>query len=66
LKIITECPFCGYVEEVDEVWVDRRKRCGKCSNLFSVPSIKKLSPAARIIKEAKGQVYINCKGDIYG
>jgi len=66
LEIITQCPFCGYIERVDEKWADRRKRCTKCRNLFSVPSLEKLPEATAVIKKMNGRIYVDRSGNTYG
>jgi hypothetical protein len=66
MKIITQCPLCGYSWLLDESAVDRRIRCQNCHRLFKVPKLEDLPKAAKVIKNAKGTVYVDESGKTYG
>jgi tRNA(Ile2) C34 agmatinyltransferase TiaS len=66
MQIIARCPFCGYCWLLDESAADKRIRCQNCKKLFKVPRIEDVPKAAKIIKDAKGTVYVDESGKTYG
>jgi hypothetical protein len=66
MKIITQCPLCGYSWLLDESAADKRIRCQNCHRLFKVPKLEDLPKAAKVIKDAKGTVYVDESGKTYG
>jgi len=66
MKIITQCPLCGYTWLLDESAADRRIRCQNCHRLFKVPKLEDLPKAAKVIKDAKGTVYVDESGKTFG
>jgi hypothetical protein len=66
MKIITQCPLCSYSWLLDESAADKRIRCQNCHKLFKVPKLEDLPKAAKVIKDAKGTVYVDESGKTYG
>jgi uncharacterized protein (DUF983 family) len=66
MQIIAKCPRCGSPWLLDSVAADRRIRCCKCGKLFKVPKLDDVPKAARVIKQAKGTIYVDESGKTYG
>jgi transposase-like protein len=66
MQIIARCPRCANNWKIDGSAADRRLRCPKCQKLFKVPKLSELSEAIQIISKAKGTIYVDQKGKIYG
>ena len=66
MQIIAKCPKCGSIWLLDGDFTDRRVKCSDCGRLFKVPSTKELPEAAEMIKKAKGRLYVDESGNIYG
>jgi hypothetical protein len=66
MQIIAQCPVCGYSWLLDDTAADRRIRCRNCRKLFKVPKLEDVPKAARVIKGAKGTVYVDEAGKTYG
>jgi ribosomal protein L37AE/L43A len=66
MKIIAHCPFCGSNWLLEQTQADKRTRCKKCQNLFKVPNLQDVPKAVKILKQAKGIVYVDQLGRIYG
>lgn len=66
MQIRATCPGCHKVWLLDGSAADRRIRCHKCSTLFKVPKPEDVPEAAKIIKRAKGTVYVDEAGKTYG
>jgi uncharacterized Zn finger protein len=66
MQIIAKCPKCGCTWLLDGNAADRRVKCRKCGRLFKVPSHEELPKATKIIKQAKGTIYVDEKGKTYG
>jgi hypothetical protein len=45
---------------------DRRIRCRKCRRLFKVPKLDEVPKAVKVIKQAKGDIYVDETGTTYG
>jgi len=66
MQIIAKCPDCGNGCLLEAGAADRRIRCTKCRRLFKVPKLEEVSKAIKIIKQAKGTVYVDQAGKTYG
>jgi predicted Zn finger-like uncharacterized protein len=66
MKIIAQCPRCKASWLLTQDAADRRIRCKNCNRLFKVPRLDEVPKAARIIKNAKGTVYVDQTGRTYG
>lgn len=66
MQIIAQCPSCGNSCLLDANDADRRIRCQKCRSLFKVPKLNELSKAVKVVKQAKGTIYVDHDGKIYG
>jgi DNA-directed RNA polymerase subunit RPC12/RpoP len=45
---------------------DRRVKCPNCNRLFKVPTLDEVPKAVKIIKHAKGTIYVDQNGKTYG
>jgi len=66
MQIIAQCPKCDSVWLLDSSAADRRISCRKCGRLFKVPKLDEVPKAAKVIKQAKGTIYVDEAGQIYG
>jgi uncharacterized Zn finger protein len=66
MQIIAKCPKCGSTRLLDSEAADRRIRCRKCGRLFKVPSSDEMPRATKVIKQAKGTIYVDEAGKTYG
>jgi len=66
MQIIAKCPNCGHIWLLDADAADRRIRCQKCRRLFKVPKLDEVSKAVKVIKQAKGTIYVDQNGKTYG
>lgn len=66
MHIIAQCPGCGSSWLLDASAADRRMTCQSCNRLYKVPKLEELPEAAKIVKQAKGAVYVDHKGNTYG
>jgi predicted Zn finger-like uncharacterized protein len=66
VQIIAQCPGCGSAWLLASSVADRRIRCPKCGRLFKVPSLDDVPKAAKVIKQAKGTIYVDEDGNTYG
>ena len=66
MQIMATCPGCHRVRLLEAEAADRRIRCERCNRLFKVPKPEELARAAKIIKKAKGTVYVDESGKTYG
>jgi transposase-like protein len=66
MQIISQCPSCGYSWLLDDSSADKRIRCKNCHKLFKVPNLEDVPKATRVIKNAKGTVYVDEAGRTYG
>jgi len=66
MQIITECPNCSNRWLLDAEAADRRVRCRQCHRLFKVPRLEDVPKAVKVIKQAKGTIYVDQNGKIYG
>jgi uncharacterized Zn finger protein len=66
MQIIAQCPKCSSKQLLDSGAADKRIRCQKCGRLFRLPKLEELPKAVKIIKQAKGTVYVDQTGKTYG
>lgn len=66
MKIIAQCPHCGFSWLLDETAADRRLRCKNCLRLFKVPKLEDVPKAVKVIKDARGTVYVDESGKTFG
>ena len=66
MQIIAQCPACGNCWLLEPEAADRRITCLNCGIIFKVPRLEEVPKAARIIKQAKGTIYVDEDGKIYG
>jgi len=66
MQIIAQCPRCGSAWLLDSDAADRRVRCPTCGKLFKVPKLDEVPKAVKVIKQAKGTIYVDEAGKTYG
>ncbi len=66
MQIMAICPGCHHVWMLDSDAADKRITCEQCGRLFKIPRPEELAKAAKIVKGAKGVVYVDKNGKIYG
>lgn len=66
MQIIAQCPGCGNSWLLDTAAADHRIRCLKCRTLFKVPKLEEVPKAVKVIKQAKGAIYVDQTGKTYG
>jgi len=66
VQIIAKCPKCGSHWLLENGAADRRIKCCKCGRLFKVPRMDDVPKATRVIKQAKGELYVDESGKTYG
>jgi hypothetical protein len=66
MQIIAQCPACGSAWQLEHTAANRRIKCRKCSRLFKVPKLDDVPKAVKMIKNAKGTIYVDEKGKTYG
>ncbi len=66
MQIIAQCPGCGNNWLLNGSSADKRVRCCKCNRLFKIPKLEEVPKAVKVIKSAKGTVYVDEAGNTYG
>jgi len=66
MQIIAQCPKCGNAWLLDSGAADRRIRCLMCRRLFKVPKLDEVPKAVKVIRQAKGTIYVDQNGNTYG
>ena len=66
MQIIARCPRCSNTWLLGQIAVDRRIKCRKCGKLFKVPKLEEVPKANKVIKQAKGTIYVDEAGKTYG
>jgi len=66
MQIIAKCTKCNYTWTLDGSAADRRINCCKCGTLLKVPKLDDVPKAKAIIKQAKGDVYVDESGKTFG
>ncbi|MHC4158177.1 MAG: hypothetical protein ACYSSO_03770 [Planctomycetota bacterium] len=66
MQIIAQCPGCAKAQLLNDGAADKRIRCPQCHRLFKVPKLEDVPKAVKIIKQAKGTIYVDQNGKTYG
>jgi len=66
MQVIAQCPKCGSAWLLDETAADKRIKCRKCAMLFKVPKLQDVPRAIKVIRGAKGTIYVDEDGKTYG
>ena len=66
MRIIAKCPRCSDPAHLTEDAADKRVRCQGCGRLFKVPTLAQLEKAIKILKNARGTIYVDENGHIDG
>jgi uncharacterized protein (DUF983 family) len=66
MQIIAKCPKCGSPWLLEGGAADHRIRCRKCGKLFKVPRMDDIPKATKVIRQAKGPIYVDESGKTYG
>ncbi len=66
MQIIAKCPRCGNSWLLDGDATDKRRKCRNCNHYFKVPKLNELDKALEAIDDAKGTVYADQAGNLYG
>lgn len=66
MQIIAKCPGCGSTRLLDAGAADRRIRCRRCRMLFKIPRLEEVPKAVKVIKNARGTIYVDEVGKRYG
>ena len=66
MDIIAQCPRCRSAWLLSPDAADRRVKCQSCGQLFKVPALDKVPKAVKVIRQAKGTIYVDEKGRTYG
>jgi len=66
MQIIAQCPACGSAWLLNNSAADRRINCRNCGILFKVPKLEEVPKATKVIKQAKGTIYVDETGKTYG
>jgi len=66
MRIIAQCPKCSNKWVLDGSAADKRVRCRICGRLFKVPKLEEVPKAVKVIKQAKGTIYVDEAGRTYG
>jgi uncharacterized C2H2 Zn-finger protein len=66
MQILAKCPRCGQVLQLSLAAADRRIRCPRCYGLFKVPGPAHLQKAVKVIKNARGRLFVDQNGNTYG
>jgi uncharacterized paraquat-inducible protein A len=66
MQLLAKCPGCSVTLELSLSDADKRKRCGRCGRLFSVPDLEHLQKALAVLRQARSPIYVDEKGRFYG
>ena len=66
MYIIAQCPQCGNNWQLNSDAADKRIRCPRCHRLFKVPALEEMPKATKVLKQAKGTIYVDKEGKTYG
>ncbi len=66
MQMIVKCPKCAAQVSLDANAADRRVRCPRCNRLLKVPKMEDLARATQVLQQAKGTIYVDENGRIYG
>jgi hypothetical protein len=66
MQIIASCPRCASQWILSSDMADTRQVCPKCSRLFKVPHLSEIPKAAKLIRQARGALFVDKQGKTYG
>lgn len=66
MHILAKCPGCHQISRLESDVADKRITCEHCGRLFKIPRPEEIAKAVKIVKGAKGTVYVDKNGKIYG
>lgn len=66
MQLLAKCPKCGRALRLSLSAADRRITCPACGRKFKVPNLQDLQKALSVADAAKGAVYVDEKGNVYG
>ncbi|MFC1738803.1 hypothetical protein ACFL1G_07140 [Planctomycetota bacterium] len=66
MQIIAQCPNCSNCWLLDADAADKRIKCHTCRTVFKIPKLEGVPKAVKIIQQAKGAIYVDQDGRIYG
>ncbi len=66
MKLLAGCPNCGRTLELSLSAADRRIDCPACGRKFKVPTLENLQKALSVADAAKGAIYVDENGNVYG
>jgi uncharacterized Zn finger protein len=66
MRIIAQCPNCSNKWILGGSAADKRVRCRSCGQLFKVPKLDEVPRAVKVIKHARGTLYVDEAGKTYG
>jgi len=66
MKLLAGCPNCGCALQLSLSAADRRLTCPACGRKFKVPALENLQKALSVADAAKGAVYVDENGNVYG
>ena len=66
MNIIAKCPHCHSQWSLNGSAADRRITCGQCGCLFKIPPLSDIPKAERVIRDAKGTLFVDEDGRTYG
>ena len=65
-QLLAACPNCGRTLELSLSAADRRIACPACGRKFKVPNLEDLQKALSVADAAKGAIYVDENGNVYG
>ena len=66
MKLLAGCPNCGRTLHLSLSAADRRLACPACGRMFKVPDLQDLKKALAVADAAKGEIYVDENGNVYG
>ncbi len=66
MKLLAGCPNCGRTLHLSLSAADRRIACPACGRMFKVPDLGDLQKALSVADAAKGAIYVDEDGNVYG
>ncbi len=66
MKLLAGCPNCGRTLHLSLSAADRRITCPACGRKFKVPDLGDLQKALSVADAAKGAIYVDEDGNVYG
>ncbi len=66
MQLLAKCPKCSRALRLSLSAADRRITCPACGRRFKVPNLNDLQKALSVADAAKGAIYVDEKGNVYG